>query len=244
MVLRDEFRQRAIGKTASSFRQQIPLRTPSGPQWTESHLEAKAVTQIAFVPNCYDILTQPVIEYSLAGKQRIYTPDIACIFCSIWDHLPGRFVIEVKRQEDLRNNLAKYEDAFHAAREVCPEMGAAFRVLHEGHIDTAYYRNAVLLAKEVFLDPDVDAEDLLLQKFGSQSFIQQEAVEALNSLYPELEQRSEIVRNLIAWRMIQCDLMKDLTADSELRLDRPFRKESYIDPFLEMLQTMDSGVNI
>lgn len=62
----------------SSFSSRIPLTTPSGPQWTESELEAELVEQIAFSPGVYDIITQPILLYPGSdGKERRYTPDIA-----------------------------------------------------------------------------------------------------------------------------------------------------------------------
>mgnify|MGYP002527203255 CR=1 FL=1 len=144
-MLKSQFEQRKIGKTAASFRQQTALTTPSGPQWTESALEASAVIQIAFVPTVVDIITQPILRYTLAGKDRQYTPDIAATFAEEGDPIPQRFIIEVKRREELENKRREFADKFYAAREECAKIGFEFRVLHEGHLETAYYRNALNL---------------------------------------------------------------------------------------------------
>lgn len=244
VALKDEFKQRKIGKTGQSFRRQVPFDTPSGAQWVESDLEANAVIQIAFVPTFYDLITQPIIEYELHGKNRVYTPDIACIFQSVEDPYPGRFVIETKPRKKLEKHRVEFEDRFHAATEMCKQMGAAFRVLHEGHLDTAYLRNALLLGREYRHDPNFDASDLLKAKFGQQSFTRKEGEEALAELIPEQWERLEVMNVLIAWRELSSNLMKDVSDDTQLWFPSGTTKLEKWDPFLKMLQTMDSPVNI
>ncbi len=244
MRLKDEFRQRKIGKTGGSFRRQIPLATASGAQWVESDLEANAVIQLSFVPTLYDLITQPIIDFELAGRNRRYTPDVACIFHSNDDPFPGRFLIEVKRRAQLAKDLPKFEDGFHAAREVCKDMGAAFRILHEGHLETAYLRNAMLLRRELSTDPDYDAADLLEARFGTGSFTKREAEDALTDFLTEPWQRSEALRVMIAWREVDCDLMQDVTDETELHIRPRDGQAALRDPFLKMLQDMNSGVNI
>lgn len=234
VALIDEFEQRKIGKTAQSFREQIPLDGPSGAQWVESNLESKAVKQIAFVPNFYDLMTQPIIRYELAGKKRVYTPDIACVFQSVDGALPGRFLIEVKPRNVLRKHRGRFEDGFHAARELCKNMGAAFRVLHEGHLNTAYLRNTNLLSRYLRQDPDFRANDLLEGKFGDRKFTKREGDVALAELYPEPWMRAEASRVLIAWRVVSCDLMQDVTDETYLWIPRNF-DPGPPDPFLTML---------
>jgi len=243
VALKDEFKQRKIGKTAQSFRRQVPFDTPSGAQWVESDLEASAVIQIAFVPTFYDLITQPIIEYELQGKSRVYTPDIACIFHAYDEPYPGRFVIETKPRDVLEKRGSEFADRFHAAEEMCNQMGAAFRVLHEGHIKTAYLRNALELGREYKRDPNFDASDLLGAKFGNNSFTRKAGEEALYELLPKQWERLEVMNVLIAWRELGCDLTKDIGDESELWIPARGGSKNW-DPFLKMLQTMDSGVNI
>ena len=242
MALKDEFKQRKIGKTGQSFRRQIPIDTSSGAQWVESDLEANAVIQIGFVPTFYDLITQPIIEYELHGKNRVYTPDIACIFHAYDEPYPGRFVIEVKPRFVLEKDRAKFADRFHAAEEMCKQMGAAFRVLTDEHIETAYLRNAILLAREFNIDPNFNALDFLKDKYGDDPFTRAQGEESLRGLIPEQWERHEAMNILIAWRELHCDLMQDITDDTELLVASETDNKNW-DPFLKMLQTMDSGVN-
>ena len=244
VTLRDEFKQRKIGKTGGSFRRMLPLDAPSGPQWVESELEANAVIQIAFVPTFYDLITQPIIKYEICDRKHVYTPDIACIFGQNRDPFPGRFLIEVKRRDELKRKLPEFADRFHAAREFCADMGAAFRVLHEDHLQTAYLKNALLLRRDMNEDPDLHASDLLKSEFGERSFTKRDAEEALGPMIRQAWERTQTVRRLIAWRELACDLMLDLTDDSELRIPSDDVSNAPRDPFLKMLQDMDSEVNI
>lgn len=243
VALEDEFQQRKIGKTGQSFRRLIPLQSPAGAQWVESDLEANAVIQIAFVPSFYDLITQPIIEYELHGKDHVYTPDIACIFHAYDEPFPARFVIETKPKDVLERRGVEFADRFYAAEEMCKQMGAAFRVLHEDHLDTAYLRNALLLRRENERDPNFGGSDLLKAKFGDQSFSRKDGEDALSALLPEQWERLEAMNVLIAWRELRCDLTKDLHDETEVWFPSDLRGKNW-DPFLKMLQTMDSGLNI
>lgn len=243
-MLKNQFEQRKIGKTAASFRQQTALTTPSGPQWTESALEASAVIQIAFVPTVVDIITQPILRYTLAGKDRQYTPDIAATFAEEGDPIPERFIIEIKRREELENKRREFADKFYAAREECAKIGFEFRVLHEGHLETAYYRNARKLLPELSRQPDFSALDLLQSKFGKRKFTRADGAEVLSALYQWQWEAAEMMNVLIAWRVIHCDLTADIDDGSEIRVLSQSESTKQIDPFLKMLRNADSGVNV
>ena len=131
MVLSEHFEQRKIEATFSSFRSMIPLSTPSGPQHVESELEAELLEQLAFAPGVYDLLTQPIIHYTLDGKPRRYTPDIAVQLHASGDDAPCRYLIEVKRRADLLANASQYALKFQVGRLAAEATGAAFRIMDD-----------------------------------------------------------------------------------------------------------------
>lgn len=245
MRLKDEFEQRkVVGEPGHPFWQMIPLPSPSGAQWVGSALEVSAVNQIAFVPTFYDLISRPIIRYELRGAERVYTPDLACMFQSVKDPHPGRFVIETKPRAELERRRLELVDRFSGAREMCKQMGAAFRVLHEEHLESGYHRNALHLAPQFRRDPDFTASDLLQEKFGGRRFAKREGEEALREIFDEPWKCAEAMDVLIAWRLIYCDLMQDISKDSELRFIPHHESDRYPDPFLNMLQTMDPDVGI
>lgn len=206
MVLADQFKQRTVGTTVSSFSSLIPLTTPSGPQWTESELEAELVEQIAFSPGVYDIITQPIVLYpGPDGKERRYTPDIAVQLYASGDDPANRYVIEVKRSADLEANRAKYAPKFNAGRIAAEQMGAAFRILTEKEIRTTFLKNTRLLGHH--LRKSMSDHELSL------SIIVEEAkpgtiADAIAALTPSLGllDARDVIERLVANRLIHCDL--------------------------------------
>ena len=142
MVLSEQFEQRKIESTFGSFRSFIPLPTPSGAQWTESELETELLEQLAFSPLVFDLITQPIIHYTLNGEARRYTPDIAVQVSGTCDDLPGRYLIEVKRQEDLLQDRERHAIRFEVGRACAAQMGAVLRIMDETQIRTPYLTNA------------------------------------------------------------------------------------------------------
>ena len=51
------------------------------------------------------------------------------------------------------------------------------------------------------------------------------------------------MNDLIAWRELGCNLTEDIDDDTEVWFPSDIKGKNW-DPFLKMLQTMDSGVNI
>ncbi|MBR2173720.1 TnsA endonuclease N-terminal domain-containing protein [Sphingopyxis sp.] len=147
MVLSEQFEQRKIESTYGSFRSFVPLPTASGPQWTESELETELLEQLAFSPLVYDLITQPIIYYTLDGESRRYTPDIAVQLNGTSDDLPQRYLIEVKRQQELLQDPDKHRVRFEVGRACAEQMGAVFRIMDETQIRSPYLQNARLLSR-------------------------------------------------------------------------------------------------
>lgn len=161
MVLREHFDQRPIKSTYGSFRSLVPLKTPSGAQWTESELETELLEQLAFAPFVFDLITQPTINYEIGGKRRRYTPDIAVQLHATGDDLPSRYLIEVKRREDLERDAEKHALRFEVGRLCADHVGAVFRIMDETRIRTPYLRNARILGRHLLTELNEGEENAL-----------------------------------------------------------------------------------
>ncbi len=242
MILSEHFRQRKIEATFGSFRSMIPLKTPSGPQHVESELEADLLRQLAFAPGVFDIITQPIIEYSVNGKARQYTPDIAVQLHASCDDLPCRYLIEVKRRADLDANAAQYAVKFEAARLAGVALGAAFRIMDDVRIRTPYLANAKMLARRCDGDPDFAALDILRSTSGHRPLTVLQAIRELGQHgMPEHEARAGI-EEAVAWRMVNCDLAKPFNDEAIIQTRPPGEfLDRNADPLLRSLHESDSA---
>lgn len=245
MVLREHFEQRTVEATYGSFRSLVPLRTPSGPQWTESELETELLEQLAFAPFVFDLITQPVIHYTLDGEPRRYTPDIAMQLHGTGDDLPSRYIIEVKRRDDLERDADRHALRFEVGRICAEETGAVFRVMDESRIRTPYLGNARLLAHHRAADLADHEEDALvrLRRRGAMT-----VAVALTHLagdgFAEPDAR-HIVENAVAQRRVSTDLSVPFS-DNSVIMPHPHGIMASVrsDPILRMLQDAPDGVNI
>jgi hypothetical protein len=120
----------------------LQLRTPSGPQWTESELEAELVEQLNFSLHVVDIITQPIIRYVAGGKEHQYTPDVLVELNPDESGSPRYYLIEVKRKKNLADKYAEFQEKFAAARECAARNFGEFRPITETEIRTPYLFNA------------------------------------------------------------------------------------------------------
>ena len=245
MVLREHFDQRSIEATFGSFRSLVPLRTPSGPQWTESELETELLDQLAFAPFVFDLITQPIIHYTLDGDPRRYTPDMAMQLHATGDDLPSRYLIEVKRKEDLARGAETHAVRFAVGHMCAEEAGAVFRVMDESRIRTPYLRNARLLAHHLGIElSDHESDGLqVLQREDPMTIA--EAIVLLGSVgYAEPDAR-HIIEHAVARRFVQADLSVAFT-DATVIMRHPEGVQVAVrsDPILRILQDAPDGVNI
>lgn len=217
MVLREHFEQRPVEATYGSFRSLIPLRTPSGPQWTESELETELLQQLAFAPFVYDLLTQPIIHYELDGKRRRYTPDIVMQMHGTGDDLPTRYIIEVKRREDLARDPDYHALRFEVGRLCAEHIGGTFRVMDETRIKTPYLQNARLLSGYLAIDLNDEEMRGLAILHRHAPIVVGRAIELLAEHgFAEPDAR-HIIEHAAAHRDLDADLGKPFTDDTTLR---------------------------
>lgn len=242
MVLREHFEQRSVDATYGSFRSLVPLRTPSGSQWTESELETELLEQLAFAPFVFDLITQPVIHYTLDGEPRRYTPDMAVQLHATGDDLPARYIIEVKRKDDLERDAAKHALRFEVGRLCAEEAGAVFRVMDESRIRTPYLGNARLLAHHLRTELTDDEEDALvrLRRIGPTTVA--EALEHLNRDGVAEPDARHIIENAVAQRQVWTDLSVPFSDESVIK-DHPsgIPAAARSDPILRLIQDAPDG---
>lgn len=242
MVLSEHFEQRKIEATFSSFRSMVPLSTPSGPQHVESELEAELLEQLAFAPGVYDLITQPIIHYTLDGKPRRYTPDIAVQLHASGDDAPCRYLIEVKRRVDLLANVSQYALKFEVGRLAAEAMGAAFRIMDDGRIHTRYLQNARLLRRYLDADPEMDVLDILRREIASKPISVTNALALLRDCGVAEPDARAGIEQCVAWRMLLCDLSApfDDATQIEAREAGAFPARDS-DPLLKSLFEADSA---
>jgi len=210
------FRQRSIGKTFGSFASRVPLRTPSGPQNTESQLETELVIQLNFTPIVKDIITQPIIEYERAGKLIEYAADIfTCLWFWSIEH-PCAYLIEVKRQADLDQKKDEYAPKFAGAREWCALNGAEFRIMTEKEIRTPYLHNAKLLGRHVRQFPDRLHLEAILRLLRDRPKSTAELLPLLRAEGIEEPDARDAIEKAVANRDLGCDLSKKFDDDTLL----------------------------
>lgn len=239
MLLRDKFRQRKIEETFGSFRSAVPLRLPSGPQHVESELEAELLEQFAFSHAVYDLLTQPIIEYTRDGQVRDYALDIAVLLVEVRD-IPGRYLIEVKRRADLEKNADKLAAKFEGARAAAKEWNASFRIMTEAEIRTPYLQNARYFRRYQFDDPELEAFEFLESELGSRSISMRDALRLLGRQGMAEPDARAGIEQAIAWKLLYSDLTRPFDDSSMISIfDPKHRRVGKSDPILRLLNGAD-----
>ena len=237
------FRQRAIGKTYGSFASRVPLRTPSGPQNTESQLETELVIQLNFTPIVKDIITQPVIEYARAGKVVEYAADVftSLFFWSI-EH-PCAYMIEVKRQADLDRKKDEYAPKFAGARDWCAQNGVEFRIMTEREIRTPYLYNAKLLGRYVQQFPDHLHLEAIMRLVRDRPKSTVELLPLLKAEGIEEPDARDAIEKAVANRDLGCDLSKRFDDDTLLEQGVvPQGTHPYdLEPITKLLRSAQGG---
>lgn len=219
LVRLDElFEQRKFGPTHGSFSARLPLRTPSGTQFTESLLEAELVHQLNFSNRVHDILTQPILRYLKEGIPRRYTADVIVELhpsppSPIW------YLIEVKRQDDLDRHQERYREKFQIAREWCASNHAEFRVMTEQQIRTDYLYNAKLLGEYLLSEPTDEIVGIVWDRLKSGPATVAELTLHLGAYGLDRPSARKAIFQLVANRFVHCDLSRrfgDLSVLSEL----------------------------
>jgi hypothetical protein len=231
------FEQRTIGPTYGSVSSRLPLRTPSGAQYTESKLETDIVIQLVFSMRVRDLITQPIIHFREGNKLRHYTPDVLVEMLPDLKRGDVSYLIEAKPEDHLRSFLEEGRERITAANQWCARHGAEYRILTEKEIRTPYLANAKALGRFIGQTPDPQILTMLVDLCKQNLSISQ-AVSALTAkAVPEYLARHAI-EVAIANRAIGCDLSVKIEDSSFLTLIRPLYLElNDNDPFLKIIRT-------
>lgn len=241
MQLNKHFEQRKIDATYGSFRGRVSLRTPSGPQDTESELETMLLIQLAFVPGVYDLMTQPIIRYTRDGKPLSYTPDVIVQLGAGMQGYPCRYLIEAKTLAMREVKKAELAEKFAVGRLCEDVIGAAFRILSEPDITTPYYHNAKMLGRRLLSDrEDPSMYDVVDAVQGQAMTVTETIAKLVQKGFVPMVGR-EMVEAAVAHRHVRCDLSSLFTDDTILR-PRPSMSvaDQDEDPFLAILRTAEN----
>jgi hypothetical protein len=235
------FEQRRIGPTHGSVSSSIPLRKPSGPQWTESELETELVEQLDFSSRVHDIVTQPGIRYEVGGRSRLYTPDV---FVELWPDRSGGwsyFLIEVKRAAEVEKWRAENGAKIVAATDWCGRNRSQFRIMTEKEIRTPHLRNARRLSTLVGHLPDDWALAAIRSSIDAGSTKASAIIEELvASDHDEAEVRDQLDRAVVN-RFLRCDLALPYDDDAVVtRSDTHGHEYNDRDPIIRLLMGADS----
>lgn len=142
-LMASERPQRLLGVRSRGLSGKVALE--DGAAAFESTLEQDLIELLDFDPRVSEILVQPFsLHHDEEGVRRRYTPDVRATYLA-----PGAEVVvyEVKYQEELRRNWARYRARFGAAYRFCRQNGWRFKVVTDKHIRTPYLANVKFLRR-------------------------------------------------------------------------------------------------
>lgn len=237
MGLSELFNQRVIPRKHTSIRARVPLRSPSGPQETESQLETDLVVQLSFSPRVYDLITQPIIEYvDPAGQSRRYTPDVYVELYPDADGDVRYYMLEAKMADDLQENWSDYQLAFDAARAWCATNHAQFRIVTDREIRTEYLTNAKFFTRFVDLDPDSAAMDMIWSLTEAGATTVANAISAMREAGINEPDARTAIERAVANFYIACDLTAPFTDASVLFVNVEMPQSNKLDPIISLIQ--------
>lgn len=106
----------------------------------ESFRERDLIVLLAFDPTIETVEDHPfTIEYTEAGRNRVYTPDALVRFKASTKRRP--LLIEVKTEAELERAGKTFEPAFNAARAYCKNHSMQFEVVTDKQLLRPRVRN-------------------------------------------------------------------------------------------------------
>lgn len=234
------FEQRKIGPTHGSMASLIPLRTPSGPQYTESELETDLVQQLVFSGRVSDLITQPIIFYSRGGKELRYTPDV------LVELRPDRsadwryYLLEAKPVEHLEGFRAEAGEKIRVATMWCEQNLAAFRILTEKQIRTPYLGNSKLLGRYLGMQPEAAHLEAIMAVLASGPVTVSQTISQVHAVGIEEPDARLAIERSVANRLVTCDLARPFDDSSILALnDNRHEGGAPNDPILRLMEAAD-----
>lgn len=203
--------QRLVGVRTRGLSGRVALE--QGSAGFESSLEQDLIELLDFDPRVSELLVQPFSLYHEEnGRRRRYTPDVQATYAG---GRPEVVVYEVKYQEELRRDWAKFRARFGAAYRHCRSNGWRFKVVTEKHIRTPYLRNVKFLRRYLRTSEKELIAGQLLYSFKATGPTTAQAL--LSATYQSSESRLRAIP--VLWKMIAdgrvgCDLNVPLTMAS------------------------------
>ncbi|MDQ8205906.1 TnsA endonuclease N-terminal domain-containing protein [Coraliomargarita sp. SDUM461003] len=111
----------------------------------ESQLERNFILKTEFCIDCCSIRRAKKILWHDGMKNRQYTPDFDV---QTWDENKNplkRYVVEVKRVDELEKKAAELEPKFAAMREIYEKEGIEFIIQTDEDINDDFLKNAIFL---------------------------------------------------------------------------------------------------
>ena len=236
MRLDSLFEQRVIGPTYSSIRSRKQLPFPSGAQSTESALESALVDQLAFSPFVHDLVTQATIRFERDGRERRYSADVFVEYRVPYAGGPERFMIEVKRQSELERNADEHAHRLAAAQDWCRSNDAAFCVLDECTIKTAYLANVRKLREHLGAPLNEAEKATVVSALGQRPSTVASAILALQARGLSAADARVAVERGVVDRTLRCDFTEPFEDGATIRLDRGDASPERRDPLLRILR--------
>jgi hypothetical protein len=199
----------------------LPTRYPARQLNYESKLERDFLLVMEIEHGVHDVATQPMtVELEVAGKRRIYTPDVLVT----WDaearlpHGVRQVVFEVKPLDVLRRDFTKLGPKYREAKRHFRRQGIGFRVVTERTIRRPRLENAKVLAPTMKTRPEGALIDQIVL------FMQERATgTTIGELRGILENQGAIrgvamdaIYHFIGYRFIECDLERPLVDSTPL----------------------------
>ncbi|MFG8439925.1 TnsA endonuclease N-terminal domain-containing protein [Pseudomonas aeruginosa] len=175
----------------------------------ESTLERDFLKRIAFWVDVERITAQPACINFVArnGRPYQYTPDYLVQFRNDSGIRP--MLVEVKPEEDWRENWRNWLPKWKAAWRYAQERGWSFRIFDESRIRDQVLENIVFLERHVHMVFPPEETTLVLRTISEMGEVPLHYLLALHFSGFEREGTSHLW-HLLATRKIECDICRPL----------------------------------
>lgn len=208
--------ERLVGVRSRGLSGRVALE--QGSAGFESSLEQDLIELLDFDPRVSELLVQPFsIYHEEGGRERRYTPDVRATFIGDRNEV---VVYEVKYQEELRKDWAKFRARFGAAYRHCRKNGWRFKLVTEKHIRTPYLSNVKFLRRFLRLSEQELISGQLLYALKATGPTTAQAL--LSATYQTSDSRLRAIP--VLWKMVAdgrmgCDLTVSLTMASTIWME-------------------------
>ena len=189
----------------------------------ESTLERDLLRRLAVSRRVLTVEAQPLSLHwkDASGHVRRYTPDFLVHWRWMGEFYRTRelpWLVEVKPRAHLQQYWSAWHSKFLMASRYAAQQGWRFRLLDEGHIRDAMFRNAVLLERYRRLNHPFSPEQLPSAFLSGICRVHR----ILDHLAGPTSLRLAYVWHLVATGYLDCDLTQPLGSDTEVWRSREF----------------------